>query len=230
MAIYDSVVSANLASSLNLRGYDYGVKEQNLGSGVVLKPVGVSDLPELLRICLQTGNNGKDATHLHNLPELVGDIYVAPYVLYEPDFAYALWAESTVVGYLLGVLDTADFESTLATQYWPVARAKYAHIDSEITTYDQELLNVLAQQGLSDPGLLANYPSHLHIDIVESHQSAGHGKVMIAHLLAELKAAGSTGVHLHMSAKNDRARAFYKKFGFAEVSEDSDECIMGLTL
>jgi ribosomal protein S18 acetylase RimI-like enzyme len=228
------VLLANCATTftgvnLDLRRYDYGVKEQSLGSDVLLRGANLADLPELLRVCLETGDSGKDATHLHNLPELVGDIYVAPYVLHEPQFAYVLLAENQVVGYLLGVLDTRTFEKELSAKYWSAAKAKYQHLTVEITPSDQELLNELGKQGFSNNELTAKFPSHLHIDIVESHQGAGYGKAMIAFLLAELKAAGSTGVHLHMSATNDRARAFYKKFGFAEVSEDSNECIMGLT-
>jgi ribosomal protein S18 acetylase RimI-like enzyme len=206
------------------------VKEQHLGSGVLLRAANTADLPELLRVCLETGDSGKDATHLHNLPELVGDIYVAPYVIHEPDFAYALLAENKFVGYLLGVLDTESFEKVLVDKYWPVAKAKYQQIDFEITPSDQELLAELDKQGFSDEEITKKYPSHLHIDIVESHQSAGSGKSMIAYLLNELKQAGSSGVHLHMSASNDRARVFYKKFGFIEVIEDANECIMGLTL
>ena len=205
------------------------MKELDLGRGVVLRPAKPTDLPELLRVCLQTGDSGKDATHLHKLPDLVGDIYVAPYVLHEPDFAYALWADNTVVGYLLGVLDTNEFENQLAQSYWPQTKARYAQHDSEITPSDEALLNDLAKQGFSDPQLIAKYPSHLHIDIIQSHQGAGYGKSMIAHLLSELKDAGSKGVHLHMSAQNDRARAFYKKFGFVELTEDENECIMGVT-
>jgi len=206
------------------------VKEQHLGSGVLLRAANTADLPELLRVCLETGDSGKDATHLHNLPELVGDIYVAPYVIHEPDFAYALLAENKVVGYLLGVLDTESFEKVLVDKYWPVAKAKYQQIDFELTPSDQELLAELDKQGFSDEEITKNYPSHLHIDIVESHQGAGYGKSMIAYLLNELKQAGSSGVHLHVSASNDRARVFYKKFGFIEVIEDANECIMGLTL
>lgn len=204
------------------------MKEQDFGSGVVLRPAKVADLPDLLRVCLETGDSGKDATELHNLSELVGDIYVAPYVLYEPKFAYALVVENLIVGYVLGVLDTQVFEKVSAQKYWPIAKAKYQQIDVEITQADRELLSELGKQGLSDEALIQKYPSHLHIDIVESHQGAGHGKAMIAILLDELKAAGSKGVHLHMSASNDRARGFYKKFGFTEVIEDANECIMGL--
>jgi ribosomal protein S18 acetylase RimI-like enzyme len=206
------------------------VKEHNLGSGVLLRAANIADLPELRRICLETGDSGKDATHLHKMPELVGDIYVAPYVIHEPDFAYVLLAENKVVGYLLGVLDTRSFEKTLVEKYWPIAKAKYEQINFEITPSDQELLAELSKQGFSDEELTERYPSHLHIDIVESHQSAGFGKSMIAFLLSELKQAGSSGVHLHMSASNDRARVFYKKFGFVEVVENANECIMVLPL
>lgn len=205
------------------------MKELDLGRGVVLRQAKRSDLPELLRVCLQTGDSGRDATHLHKLTDLVGDIYVAPYVLHEPEFAYALWVDHTVVGYLLGVLSTSTFESELAQNYWPRTKAKYLPVDPDITESDQDLLNDLAKQGFSDPTLLEKYPSHLHIDIVESHQGAGYGKSMIAYLLSELEAAGSRGVHLHMSSKNERARGFYKKFGFTEVVEDDNECVMGLS-
>ena len=205
------------------------MKEQHLGSGVLLRTAKVTDLPDLLRVCLETGDSGKDATHLHKLPELVGDIYVAPYVIHEPDLAYALLSDKRVVGYLLGVLDTRAFESLLVDKYWPLAKAKYQHFKTEITDSDRELLKDLDKQGFSDESLTAKYPSHLHIDIVEAHQGAGYGKSMIAFLLEELKAAGSAGVHLHMSASNDRARGFYKKFGFVEVFENANECIMGVT-
>ena len=212
-----------------MRRYDYGVKEQHLGSGVLLRAANLTDLPGLLRVCLETGDSGKDATHLHKLPDLVGDIYVAPYVLHEPDFAYALVSEERVVGYLLGVLNTKTFENILVEKYWPIAKAKYQQINFEITSSDAELLKELEKQGFSDESLIAKYPSHLHIDIVDQYQGAGYGKSMIAFLLEELKVAGSKGVHLHMSASNDRARSFYKKFGFVEVVENANECIMGLT-
>ena len=205
------------------------MKEQHLGSGVLLRTAKITDLPDLLRVCLETGDSGKDATHLHKLPDLVGEIYVAPYVIHEPDLAYALLSDKQVVGYLLGVLDTRAFESILVDKYWPLAKAKYQHFKTEITDSDRELLKDLDKQGFSDESLTAKYPSHLHIDIVEAHQGAGYGKSMIAFLLEELKAAGSAGVHLHMSASNDRARGFYKKFGFVEVFENANECIMGLT-
>jgi len=204
------------------------VKEWNLGSGVVLRSATRADLPALLSICLKTADSGKDATPLHNLPDLVGEIYAAPYVMHEPDFAYVLVASEKAVGYVLGALDTSKFESTLVTEYWPRTKEKYQTITTALLKNDIELLAELEKQGFSDPAIMAQYPSHLHIDIVESHQGFGYGKAMIEHLLNELRAGGSSGVHLHMAATNNRAFLFYQKFGFHEIFKNENEKILAL--
>jgi ribosomal protein S18 acetylase RimI-like enzyme len=187
-----------------------------------------ADLPGLLKVCLETANGGKGATHLHNLHDLVGEIYVAPYVLHEQNFAFTLKASEKVVGYVLGVLDTGRFESRLDTDYWPVTKAKYANLTQDLTPHDVSLIEELNRQGFSPKKLISKYPSHLHIDIIESHQGFGYGKTMILHLLKALQDAGSSGVHLHMSASNDRANGFYKKLGFVEIHTNESEIIMGL--
>ena len=202
--------------------------ELQLDEGVKLQSSIPADLPGLLKVCLETANGGKGATHLHNLHDLVGEIYVAPYVLHEQNFAFTLKASEKVVGYVLGVLDTVRFESRLDTDYWPATKAKYAALTRDLTPHDVSLIEELNRQGFSPAELIAKYPSHLHIDIIESHQGLGYGKTMILHLLKALQDAGSSGVHLHMSASNDRANGFYKKLGFVEIHTNESEIIMGL--
>jgi len=204
------------------------VTELRLGSSVILRSATVSDLPGLLRVCLETGDSGKDATHLHRLPDLLGEIYVSPYVIYQPDFSFVLLDDDKAVGYLLAALDTKKFEEILVKEYWPQLKNKYAQLSDAITKKDQDLLKELDRQGFSPKNLTDIYPSHLHIDIIDGYQGKGFGKTMIAFLLDKLKAAGSNGVHLHMAASNDRARYFYKSFGFNEISEDENKCIMGV--
>jgi ribosomal protein S18 acetylase RimI-like enzyme len=202
--------------------------ELQLDEGVKFQSSIPADLPGLLKVCLETANGGKGATHLHNLHDLVGEIYVAPYVLHEQNFAFTLKASEKVVGYVLGVLDTGRFESRLDTDYWPVTKAKYANLTQDLTPHDVSLIEELNRQGFSPKELISKYPSHLHIDIIESHQGFGYGKTMILHLLKALQDAGSSGVHLHMSASNDRANGFYKKLGFVEIHTNESEIIMGL--
>jgi ribosomal protein S18 acetylase RimI-like enzyme len=202
--------------------------ELQLDEGVKLQSSIPADLPGLLKVCLETANGGKGATHLHNLHDLVGEIYVAPYVLHEQNFAFTLKASEKVVGYVLGVLDTGRFESRLDTDYWPATKAKYSALTQYLTPHDVSLIQELNRQGFSSKELISKYPSHLHIDIIESHQGFGYGKTMILHLLKALQDAGSSGVHLHMSASNDRANGFYKKLGFVEIHTNKSEIIMGL--
>jgi len=202
--------------------------ELQLDEGVKLQSSIPADLPGLLKVCLETANGGKGATHLHNLHDLVGEIYVAPYVLHEQNFAFTLKASEKVVGYVLGVLDTGRFESRLDTDYWPATKAKYSALTQDLTPHDVSLIEELNRQGFSPKELISKYPSHLHIDIIESHQGFGYGKTMILHLLKALQDAGSSGVHLHMSASNDRANGFYKKLGFVEIHTNESEIIMGL--
>jgi ribosomal protein S18 acetylase RimI-like enzyme len=205
------------------------MKEILLDDNVSLLPSVHFDLPDLLKVCLKTANSGSDATHLHNLHDLVGEIYVAPYILYEPEFAFTLKAKEKVVGYVLGVLDTARFEIRLETEYWPKIQDKYAQITEGLTPHDIRLIKKLGKQGFSTPELIAKYPSHLHIDIIESHQGLGYGKLMMKHLFKELKNFGSIGVHLHMSSSNNRAKVFYERLDFVEVDVNPHEIIMGLS-
>jgi len=210
------------------RQYDYKMVELKLDEDVTLGSSILTDLPGLLKVCLQTANGGKGATHLHNLHDLVGEIYVAPYVLHESNFAFTLKVSEEVVGYVLGVLDTGRFESRLDREYWPATKAKYAALTQDLKPRDVSLIEELNRQGFSPKELISEYPSHLHIDIIESHQGFGYGKTMILHLLKALQDAGSSGVHLHVSASNDHANRFYKKLGFIEIHTNASEIIMGL--
>ena len=109
---------------------------------------------------------------------------------------------------MLAVLNTANFESRLEAEYWPTTQAKYAKFTEGLTQHDLRLIKKLGEQGSSAPELIAKYPSHLHIDIIECHQGLGYGKFMMKHLLKKLKNFGSIGVHLHMSSTNTRAKGF----------------------
>jgi len=200
----------------------------DLGDNAVLRLAKPSDLNPFLEVCLKTSDSGADGSNLYNHKDLVGDIYAAPYLLHEPKFAYALEIAGKVTGYLLGALDTRLFEEILFAKYWPATQQKYKNSTVSASAGDKVLLAHLFNIGMTESDIVKKYPSHLHIDILESGQGRGYGKVMINHMLAQLKDAGSTGVHLHVSNKNYRAQEFYKKLGFTNFKAGSDESIMGI--
>ena len=61
-----------------------------------------SDLPRLYRICLETGDSGGDATPLVHDPDLLGHLYLGPYLTRESDSAFVLTKDHKPCGYIVG--------------------------------------------------------------------------------------------------------------------------------
>lgn len=193
------------------------------------------DLEALYAVCLHTGDSGKDGAHLFTDLTLLGSIYVGPYLMLSSRFAFCL-ANTTGkgVGYVLGVLDTKAFDQLCREQWWPSLRARYPLDDlHKYNQLEQELIsNQIHSRPPIDTELIQRYPSHMHIDLLPVMQGYGYGVIMVKRLLYALQAAGSTGVHLTMSATNHRAFGFYEKLGFCLVKElrSSGELVLGLLL
>ncbi len=51
------------------------------------------------------------------------------------------------------------------------------------------------------------YPAHLHINLLPRFQGRGIGKSLIDHWLAKVRALGTSGAHLAVGTRNQRAVA-----------------------
>jgi GNAT superfamily N-acetyltransferase len=182
------------------------------------------------RVCLETGDSGQDATHLHNDPKLLGHIYTGPYVTYEPALAFVLEDAEGVCGYTLGALDTEPFYRRMDEEWLANLRKEYEDPsgDPAAWTPDQLLTHIIFHPPA--PDLFPNYPAHLHIDIVARAQGKKLGGRLMDTLIQALRDHGAPAVHLGMSVHNDRAYRFYLRYGFLELRRDDDTIYMGLTL
>ena len=90
-----------------------------------IRPYRPSDLDELYRICLLTGDAGQDATPLYQDLRLLGHIFAAPYGVLEPSLAFVAEDAAGVGGYIVGALDTQAFEERLESEWWPALRGRY---------------------------------------------------------------------------------------------------------
>lgn len=181
-----------------------------------------SDEDALYRICLETADSGKDGTHMYRDPKIIGHIYAAPYLRYQPDLAFVLEDEEGVCGYVIGALDSRQFNETLEREWWPELRQQYAAPTTPRPerTPDEHAANLIHHpHGVWD-AIQEQYPSHLHIDLLPRAQGGGNGKRLMFTLFDALKAAGSPGVHLGVGGKNTNAQAFYRHLGFIELSRD----------
>ena len=170
---------------------------------VNIRPVIKTDTPALYEIALKTGDAGEDATALYKDPKLVGHIYAAPYAIFEPQSCFVAEDDEGVAGYIVGASNTSAFEEWTADQL----RAFLIHNPHQ-----------------TPQRIVDTYPSHLHINLLPRMQGQKIGYQLMERFLATMDMAGSRGVHLGVSATNERAIRFYENFGFREAQHRQDRC------
>ena len=199
-------------------------------SGGIVRKFQEEDRPGLYHICLATGDSGANAVHLYDQKDMLGEIYVGPYLTFQPDLSFTL-IQDGVAGYALAALDTTSFEDTLSKDWWPLILEKYNGRSPEnFNEREKNLYSYIQNPPLRSKEIVAQYPSHLHIDLLEKAQGRGIGKAMMLVVLETLRAQGSEGVHLGMGAQNARAFIFYTKLGFTLLDKNDNEWTMGLKL
>jgi len=199
-------------------------------SGEAVRKFQEDDRSHLYHVCLATGDSGASALHLYNEKEMLGEIYVGPYLSFQPDLSLTLIKDG-VAGYALAALDTRTFEDTLSKQWWPAILEKYeSHSPENFNEREKNLFDYIQNPPLRPKVIVDQYPSHIHIDLLETAQGRGIGKAMMQLLLEMLREKGSKGVHLGMGSQNARAFAFYTKLGFTLLDKNDDEWTMGLKL
>jgi ribosomal protein S18 acetylase RimI-like enzyme len=193
-----------------------------------IEVAGVHDIPGAYRVCLATGDAGRDATAMFRDTDLLGHVYVGPYLARGVDMQLVVVDERGVAGYLLTAFDTTDFERWAESAWWPALRDRYAPLDDG--SADAALIRLIHEPERSPAEVVAAHPAHLHIDLLERARGQGLGRQLIDRLLGELRRAGVAGVHLGVDPSNANGIAFYRHLGFREVVRDPRGLFMGMTL
>lgn len=183
---------------------------------VVIRPFEPDDLDALYDICLKTGDNGADATHLYEDHRIVGEIFAAPYAVLEPHHAFVAEDEHGVAAYILGTDDTRAFEARLEAEWWPALRACYADtadVALHKRTREQWDAYYIHHPPPNPQACVDVAPAHLHIDLLPRLQGQGVGKALMDRFLA---AVGGQA-HLGCQAPNLRAQRFYDRYGFRRL-------------
>jgi len=184
----------------------------------------LSDLPYLYEICLKTGDQGKDATTLFSDPYLIGHYYAAPYLLYENGICFVAEHEYRPQGYIVAVPNTVAFGQWKEECWLPPLRKRYRQpLPEGWTEKDKWIVDLMhKQQDTVDATArpwLAEYPAHLHIDLLPSLQGKGVGRTLMDSLFSELANQGVPGLHLGVGSSNTGAIRFYQKMGFSVLKE-----------
>jgi ribosomal protein S18 acetylase RimI-like enzyme len=186
------------------------------------------DLPGAYRVCLRTGDSGRDATARFRNPDLLGHVYVGPYVVGQPDLAWVVADPEGIAGYVLGTDDTRRFEGWKEERWWPALREQYPLTSG--ATADDEIVRLLHEPVTSPASIVTRYPAHLHIDLLPRAQGRGLGRSLVETLLASLRERSVPGVHLDVAVENANAIAFYRHLGFVDLEPLDDSILMGKVL
>jgi ribosomal protein S18 acetylase RimI-like enzyme len=186
-----------------------------------IRPCRPGDEAAAYEVCLKTGDSGRDGTHLYpDDPHALGRVFVGPYLSLEPELAFVLTDAAGVCGYVLAALDSERFYRRFCEEWLPPIRAQFPEPSGDPATWSpaQKVYYEYHHPDIHYPESFRVYPAHLHIDLLPRAQGCGQGKRMMEWMLEALVAKGSPGVHLGLSAANQRAYRFYLKLGFAELA------------
>jgi ribosomal protein S18 acetylase RimI-like enzyme len=184
-------------------------------------------LPDLYRICLETGDSGADASSQFSDPEILGAFYAAPYAVLEPDLTFVLQDEAGICGYILGTRDSLAYATWMEREWLPAWRNKHPMPDPNDNTYQARMIRLI-HHGYTPYDCVPEYPAHLHIDLLPRAQSQGWGRALMKTFLERLRSVGVPGVHLGVGASNVGAIAFYERIGFERLESNEFALVMGL--
>jgi ribosomal protein S18 acetylase RimI-like enzyme len=171
-------------------------------------------------VCLKTGNYGQDGEPFYREdPDALGRIFVGPYLKFEPDLSLILEDAEGICGYALAAFDSREFYNRYETEWRPQLTANFREPTGDPSKWSrvQQVHSWYHHPDYFTPEPYAEYPSHMHIDLLARAQSRGLGRRMMEHLMTKLRELGSPGAHLGVSGSNVPAQAFYKKLGFHEL-------------
>lgn len=193
-----------------------------------IRSASIQDLADLYLVAIRTGNSGDDATGMFRNDDMIGEVYVGPYVTLAPETSFALVENNSPVGYGLCVLDTETFYAATKQSWWPMLQEKYSNLAQFIDS--EWLIHEIFNPSSSPIEILENYPSHGHIDLLPHVQGLGWGRRMMETMENSLRNLGSVGFHLRVSKYNERGLKFYAALGYQELMHRDSEVIVGKKL
>jgi GNAT superfamily N-acetyltransferase len=187
---------------------------------ISIRPCELKDTDSLYAICLATGDGGQDAKHLYTDGRMLGHIYAAPYAALTPVTCFVAEMEGNVVGFVVGTLDTIVFETMLETAWWPALRTLYPNPPPETAknwSADERQCALIHNPTKSPLALVAQYPAHLHMNLLPEAQGQGVGTSLLKTWLSKAAELGATSVHIGASPKNLKAIGFWQTQGFTSL-------------
>ena len=181
-----------------------------------IRPYQPKDWDNIRSICLINAGNPKTKRD----QDYILDTYCDYYIECEPENCFVAANEKDeAVGYIYCAENYAAYQAHFNEKYLPKVKALgYFKWKASLASY-----RLHAKYA-------AEYPAHLHIDILDDYQRKGLGSKLVGALSEHLKAKGIPGLMLTVGGTNSKGINFYKKYGFEVLEKGFGDVAMGLTL
>jgi ribosomal protein S18 acetylase RimI-like enzyme len=186
-------------------------------NGFAIRLARAGDEAAAYHVCLKTGDSGRDGEPFYrDDPDALGRIFVGPYLAFEPELSLVLEDAEGVCGYALAALDSRRFYERYERDWRPGLCERFPRPAGDPAGWTRAQMVHLGyhEPDYDCPEPYLSYPSHMHIDLLARARGQGHGRRMMEQLMKQLRARGSAGGHLKVSATNGPALAFYARLGF----------------
>lgn len=197
---------------------------------VIIRNFRPPDEAAVQEITFRTGFKGKDLTGKNYFDDkrLFFLIFAYYYTRYEPEqfFVAVDTKDDTVVGFIGGTTDTEAKQRTFRKKMvWRIVARTFLITSWRYPRTFKTVLSMMRMMGdvqenrAKRAALWAEYPAHLHINLLPDYQSRGLGTRLMKRFERHLIHRGIKGVHLDTTSHNHKAVPFYGKMGFAIASQ-----------
>ncbi|MBR2415087.1 MAG: GNAT family N-acetyltransferase [Clostridia bacterium] len=182
-----------------------------------IRPYEAKDRDAVRYICLNSdGPCEADELGQHFLLTTYCDYYIER----EPHNCFVFAdEEDRAVGYILCTEDFANFRkvfySDFKTRIDPARTAEHKWAEESIVPHAQHS---------------ADFPAHLHIDLLPDYQGKGIGTQLMNTLFAHLRNKKCRGIMLTVFRHNTGAVRFYERYGFDRIGENTNNIVFGKLL
>lgn len=140
---------------------------------------------------------------------------------FEPESLFVAEVQGTVVGALLGAVETSRHEQCYARRVQPYLLVRCLTGAYGWPAWVQAIWRTdLAGRNLQTPRVdQRQYPAHLHIGILPAWRRKGLGTALMGAYANYLRAKAVPGYHLYASSFHPLGVAFYRKLGLEQLGQ-----------
>lgn len=184
---------------------------------MTIRPYNENDKEDVRFVCLNSEGPCKLSKRGRNFALAV---YCDYYIDNEPENCFVAVDENDkAIGYVICAEDFDNFKEVYINEYYPkIGKWEYRRRRSA--------LRAIASQ----EKYKADYPAHLHIDILPEYQHMGSGRKLMDALCDNLHKKEIKGVMFTVWHKNYNAIKFYEKYGFELIETKETSLVYGLKL